>query len=631
MNSTKLAVCLGTSLLVWMSAPSEARACGGFFCGRQPVDQTAERILFEISEDSVTMTTQISFNGDAEDFAWILPLGAVPDANSLAVFPQRALATLDANTGPTFVLPSDCYGLFPVPGGGLATASATSGGLPEDDGVTVHIREEVGNYDVAVIESTDPDALIDWLRQEGYRVTPPMEPYIELYTNEGMKFLALKLLEAADVNDISPFRFSLPGTTPSIPLRMTSLAAEPEMSIVVFVLGDQRYEGKNWENITIDDGSIRFDPNTFPTRTNYASLVAQGVDDAGGQGWVTEFAGLTAGFASQVQSQIDNGFFNTPEDAEAALALLDVLQANPYITRLYTRVSAEEMTLDPILGRSDGEDVSNIRQLQRIVDGVDQCPDPATSTDPCDFVTCGAGGICRSVTQMNASGVQTRVAACGCVPGATARTTFAPDGTPTVICQDQRMSFLNPGDQEAGMETLPDPCATFDCGSNGRCVPVNMTPTCECDAGFVATGSVTAEGVRVTTCTTPDTAIPDSFYEQRLPELPQDMPGGREVEVPEPKPVETTSGSGGTNTNTANSSGGGDTGPSNTTGASGGTGGMGGVGGTGSGGPSASGKSSGGGCTVGSDLVASHWAWLSLAFGVGVVGRRRRSPSAASQ
>src|SRR5690606_18711409 len=210
----------------------------------------------------------------------------------------------------------------------------------------------------AVIESTDPDALIDWLRQEGYRVTPPMEPYIELYTNEGMKFLALKLLEAADVNDISPFRFSLPGTTPSIPLRMTSLAAEPEMSIVVFVLGDQRYEGKNWENITIDDGSIRFDPNTFPTRTNYASLVAQGVDDAGGQGWVTEFAGLTAGFASQVQSQIDNGFFNTPEDAEAALALLDVLQANPYITRLYTRVSAEEMTLDPILGRSDGEDVS---------------------------------------------------------------------------------------------------------------------------------------------------------------------------------------------------------------------------------------------------------------------------------
>ena len=34
-----------------------------------------------------------------------------------------------------------------------------------DGDVTVHIREEVGPYDVAVIESTDPAALIDWLRR----------------------------------------------------------------------------------------------------------------------------------------------------------------------------------------------------------------------------------------------------------------------------------------------------------------------------------------------------------------------------------------------------------------------------------------------------------------------------------
>ena len=627
MKIAKLAVCVGTSLLPWITVLPEAHACGGFFCGRQPVDQTAERILFEIAEDSVTMTTQISFNGDAADFAWILPLGAVPDANSLAVFPQRALAALDANTGPNFVMPSECYNVFPSAGGdgNLAVSGSATGGVPEDESVTVHIREEVGDYDVAVIESTDPNALIDWLRQEGYRVTPPMEPYIELYTNEGMKFLALKLLEAADVSDISPFRFSLPGDTPSIPLRMTSLAAEPEMSIVVFVLGDQKYEGKNWENITVEDGRIRFDRNAFPLRTNYASLVAQGVDEAGGQGWVTEFAGLTATYATQVQNQIDNGSFNTVEDEEAAHALLGILQASPYMTRLYTRLSAEEMTLDPILGRSDGEDVSNIRQLQRIVDGIDQCPNVATSGDPCDFVTCGAGGICRSVTQVDDNGSQTRVAACGCVPGATARTTFAPDGTPTVICQDQRMSFLNPGDQEAGMETLPDPCATFDCGSKGSCVPVNMTPTCVCEPGFVAMGSFTAEGARITTCVAPDTSIPDSFYQDRLPELPQDMPGGREVEVPEPEPVETTSGSGGTSS--ASSSGGG----SSAGDSSGGIGGSGGVDGVGSDGAAASGDSSAGGCAIGSDAGTARWAWISLALVAGLMGRRRRSAIAASR
>lgn len=93
----------GLAALLITLPTADARACGGFFCGQQPVDQTAERILFEVGDGSVTMTTQISFNGKAEDFAWILPLSAVPDPDSLAEFPQQALDALDANSGPVFL------------------------------------------------------------------------------------------------------------------------------------------------------------------------------------------------------------------------------------------------------------------------------------------------------------------------------------------------------------------------------------------------------------------------------------------------------------------------------------------------------------------------------------------------
>lgn len=596
----------------------EARACGGFFCGRQPVDQTAERILFEIGEGSVTMTTQISFSGDAENFAWILPLPEVPDAESLAIFPQRALTALDTNTGPVFALPTDCYNGFPQAGGGFNATASTGGtdGAPVDPPVEVHVRAEVGGYDVAVVESEDPDALIEWLRTEGYRVTEPMEPYIELYTKEGMKFLALKLLETADVNDITPFRFTLPGDVPSIPLRMTALAAEPEMSILVFIMGDQRFEGKNWENIVIDDGRILFDPNSYPLKTNWTSLVAQGVDAAGGQGWVTEFAGTTTDLGYLLDSQVSGGNFATPEDEEAALALQEILHAHPYLTRFYSRLSAEEMTFDPIFGRSAGDDVSQLRQLERIVDGVDQCPDVAVSTDPCTFATCGAGGICRTVTQVDEFQNEVQVAACGCVPGATARTTFAPDGTPTVICQDQRMSFLNPGDQEAGSEALPDPCATFSCGDKGSCVAVNMTPTCVCDKGFVALGGVDAAGARLTSCVAPNTEIPDSFYEKRLPELPTEIPGGRPVDVPEP--ATTTAGSG----DTGGSAGGGPA----TTGGSGTNAGNAGNGGNGASPNAADSKASGGGgCSVGAPAGAAPigYAFALGALGLGALRRRR--------
>lgn len=519
----------------------DARACGGFFCGQQPVDQTAERILFEVGPNTVTMTTQIAFSGDAADFAWVLPLSEVPVQGSLAVLHQQALNALDTNSGPVFIPPDEpaCYSCF---GCEFAVPSAAADSGP--GAVTVFIREEVGDYDVAVIGSDDPAALIEWLHAEGYRITAAMEPYIEQYTSEGLKFLALKLVDAADVGDLRPFRFTLPGTAPTIPLRMTALAAEPEMSIVAFVLADVRFEGKNWPNLEIADDQIRYNPfsNGFSVATNWPRLVAQAVDEAGGTGWVTEFAGPSASYAEQVRNQVQNGNFATEDDAAAAAELLAALEAHPYLTRLYARLSAEEMTSDPVLGRSSLGDVAREHRLSRIVAGVDQCSEDAReSTDPCDFTTCGAGGLCLPVSTPTLGGPDTLRASCACVPGATARATFAPDGSPTVICQDGRMSFLNAGDQETpDSDVLPDACAGYSCGEHGQCTAMNLTPTCVCDQGYVAVGDIDAQGARRVACVEPDTSVPAAFYEKRLPLLPAALPGGRDVGVPEVVPTPMT-------------------------------------------------------------------------------------------
>jgi hypothetical protein len=542
-----LAALAGSSLLL---TSGEAAACGGFFCGRQPVDQTAERILFEVGQDSVTMTTQISFNGSAADFAWILPLSDVPALESLAVFPQKALNALDTNSGPNFIQPNDSacnqYRFAAQPSSPPTVGNAETAAPPP---VTVYIRAEVGPYDAAVVGSSSPTELVNWLRTAGYRITPAMEPYVARYTEEGMKFLALKLQDTADVKDLKPFRFTLPGTAPSIPLRMTALAAEPEMGIVVFVLGQRRFESKNWADVEIADDQIRYNPfdYSFPLRTNWTQLVAKGVDKAGGQGWVTEFAGPSQSYAERVRSQLDGGFFPMPEDREAAQALLTSLEAYPYLTRLYSRLSAEEMTSDPVFGQSALGEVDRDHQLSRIVNGVDQCT-MGMSTDPCDFTTCGAPGLCRPV-QVSASSLPSVVngssaapqpiAGCACWAGATARLTFAPDGTATVICQDGRLSFLNPGDREDdGLDVLPDPCAGFSCGEHGQCVAMNLTPTCVCDQGYVAVGQLASDGItRQMSCAQPMQAVPAAFYASTLPALPEALPGGREVILTEPAPM----------------------------------------------------------------------------------------------
>ncbi len=513
-------------------APRPAAACGGFFCSQQPVDQQAERIVFAVNDDgTVTMVVQIAYQGDSENFAWVLPLGAVPDEESLDVFPQRALTALDAQTGPNFQWPDDpdCYGYYY----GVEDAAAGGGPPPatREGDVTVDIRADVGPYDVAVIESDSPEALVSWLRDNGYRVTTAMEPYIDLYTAEGMPLLALRLQPTADVNDIQPFMFTMPGQSPTIPLRLTALAAEPEMGIAVFVLGDMRYGmAGEWRDVTVNDSEIVWRPYGYPLQTNWAALVARSVDAVAGKGFVTEFAGSTEPYLELVRAT------DPPDEEQRAAkdALLALMEGHPYITRLYTRLSPEEMTSDPSFRRVAGGDVDRTHILPRYVEGRDLCDidwttGPTDSTTPCDFASCGSAGLCR-VAVVEGDGSTRDVAGCACAPGATARTTFDPSGQPIVSCIDQRLSFLNPGERAfPGEEPLGDPCVAFDCGLGGTCVSMNMTPTCVCDRGLVAVASVAPDGTRLTSCVSPTENVPDNFYDRRLPDLP--IEGGRPVTV----------------------------------------------------------------------------------------------------
>ncbi|MCZ7680879.1 MAG: DUF2330 domain-containing protein [Sandaracinaceae bacterium] len=357
-----------------------AAACGGFFCSQSPVDQRAERIVFAIDEEAGTtdMIVQIQYAGRADDFAWVVPLGAVPLDGSLATFPQAAMVALDAGTAPAFAPSRDCV----ARAGGEELAEPSPVGL----GVDVHVREVVGPYDTAVVSSEDPGALVEWLRANGFRVTAAMEPYVAMYTREGSVFLALRLTGESDVEDIAPLRMTLPGTAPGIPLRMTAIAAEPEMGIVVTILGSQRYEAANWPNVEVPPSELAVEVVEEPwsVRFNWAAAVARAVDRAGGRGWVTETASPTAPYVDRLRA-------TTPADdaqAEAIEALLALFGGRLYLSRLYTRVSPEEMISDPIFRRSAGGDV-----LFHVGDFLtDACELP--EADPCAFMACGAGGRC---------------------------------------------------------------------------------------------------------------------------------------------------------------------------------------------------------------------------------------------
>ncbi|HET7540496.1 MAG TPA: DUF2330 domain-containing protein [Polyangiaceae bacterium] len=430
--------------------PATAQACGGFFCNRaQPVNQAAESIIFADNGDGTTTAViQIQYQGPAQNFSWLLPISSVPKSDAdIGVASNLALQRLQTATNPNYVLTTRVEGECREAdsggsGCGAAQASGRSfnaaapqvAGEPSNTGVVVEATGVVGAFQWSVI-SLDPSlsdpasAAAQWLKDNGYDVPSSAPGLLGPYLKQGLYLLALRLTKGADSGSIRPIVLTYAGA-PSIPVKLTAVAANDDMGVLTWVLGKSRAVPTNYLSLELNEARI----NWFSAATNYNFVVSQAANDAGGQGFVTEFSGATgslatvwttsdeskwialnevANFVSDEslvqQAQGSFGAWDGFWDATRAAAKLpsgvtfdafkacpscysiqlspaeyipqleklviepvrrvqQLIDAHPQITRLYTTLSADEMTLDPLFGFNAAlPAVSNQHQAERVV------------------------------------------------------------------------------------------------------------------------------------------------------------------------------------------------------------------------------------------------------------------------
>jgi hypothetical protein len=274
------------------------------FCDAvQPVDQAAERIVFGWAEDDacsnglVTVEVQISYTGDADDFAWVVP---VPDIPDLFVSNDVLFNVLANQTLPTFALVQD-YGECSEPPQyeGDADTDADTDSDTDDGGqggVAVIASETVGPYDTVVLQATNSRVLVEWLQDQGYAVPSDLEPVLAPYLAEQQYFVALKLSSDKDAGSLSPLGMTYCGHAASIPIQLTSVAAIPDLPIEVFVLGPTRAVPDNYLHVQINEAAIDW----YAGASNYRDVVKRAADEAGGQAFATDFSGSTSGYGSQI-------------------------------------------------------------------------------------------------------------------------------------------------------------------------------------------------------------------------------------------------------------------------------------------------------------------------------------------
>ena len=138
-------------------------------------DDMVEKIIF-----------QIDYEGDAEDFAWVVPVPGYPKLFSVE---DDIFYELHKLTQPP---PPSSFGC------GWGAGVPTSG--LENDGVHVWEENQVGIYHTTTLSATDPNSLVEWLNDNGYAFPAEGQEILDYYVQKNWFFVAMKIQHEEIIN-----------------------------------------------------------------------------------------------------------------------------------------------------------------------------------------------------------------------------------------------------------------------------------------------------------------------------------------------------------------------------------------------------------------------------------------------
>ena len=312
-----------TGLSLLLPIVDDAEACGGLFIhenSNQPVNQVAENILFALEPDTgLQMHVSLHYEGPPEEFSWLLP---VPRGTTFGLSRTELFRALDQNYQPTFNLqttkPQSCQTRE-------LSQSYSPPSMPDfgndSGGVQVSSHAQVGPYEQVTLRGEASAEIIAWLQENGYQVPNDVEEVLNPYL-EDYEFIAIKLLEGRESGEIQPLGLHIPTETLSLPLRIASVAARPDMGLIIHFLGSSRAVPTNYQHVDLNYAALDW----FNPSTHYTQLVSHAVDEASeGRAFVTEFAGPHFLSYEQVAPVLSTSIILAMEEVRDAQALYQVM------------------------------------------------------------------------------------------------------------------------------------------------------------------------------------------------------------------------------------------------------------------------------------------------------------------
>ncbi len=190
---------------------------------RSYINEPEQKALIYFHNGIEDLVISPSFQGAPSDFAWVVPVPAIPKVEVLRGAPFHELVK--------WAFPPPVY----------TERSKFKSTEKAMAGASVQVIEEknVGAYHVAVLRSNDSNALGNWLALNQYHLPEAAIPAMNQYIHEGWTFVASKVKNEFFGNGLSqgvlaPLRLTFPANYPVYPMRLSAANPYP-FKVLIFL------------------------------------------------------------------------------------------------------------------------------------------------------------------------------------------------------------------------------------------------------------------------------------------------------------------------------------------------------------------------------------------------------------
>jgi hypothetical protein len=296
---------IATSVVALLAAAPEALAFCGFFVAKGDAElfNEASKVVMVRDGNRTVITMVNDFQGDASDFAMVVPAPTVLQREQIHVTENAVVDHLDAYSAPRLVEyfdPDPCQPIVVMErmmtlGAAGAQATLADGARNRALGVTVEAKYLVGEYDILILSATQSDGLETWLKENDYSVPDGASEVLGSYLGQGMKFFVAKvnLEEHAKQGGgvLRPLQIAFESPKFMLPIRLGMLNSKGSQDLLLYTLTRKgRVETANYRTVRMPTDA------EIPVMTKdrfgetYKALYGNSVGKEGGAAVMMEYA-----------------------------------------------------------------------------------------------------------------------------------------------------------------------------------------------------------------------------------------------------------------------------------------------------------------------------------------------------